>query len=446
MQNVWNESLSQIESSISKQSFDTWIRPTRIVAWSDSEVTLAVPNRFFRDWVADNYSDLIAHSLTATVGRQTEVKVIVQPSLEGAGPAVADPDEDEPRATKSDPAYVPPPFLNPKYTFSSFVVGSSNQFANAACVAVADMPAKAYNPLFVYGGVGLGKTHLLHAIGHNVLSRNRGARVCYISSERFINDLISSIQHDRMAEFRNRYRSMDVLLVDDIQFIAGKDRTQEEFFHTFNTLYENNSQIVVSSDSFPKDIRGLEERLCSRFEWGLIADIQIPDLETKVAILNRKASEQNIPISREVAHLIADRVKSNIRELEGCLLRISAYSSITGQPIDQAMAEEVLERIFTRKEHRITIEAIQRAVAKNFNIRVSDLKSKKRIRSISLPRQIAMFISRNHTRASLPEIGRHFGGKDHTTVIHSYNKIDNLIKTDRELEYQINNIIKGLDD
>jgi chromosomal replication initiator protein len=445
MENAWNESLSHIESNISKQSFDTWIRPTRVVAWSDSEITLAVPNRFFRDWVADNYSDLIASSLSTATGRRPEVKFVVKPPVGEARDAPEGVDEDEPHGPEARPAYVPPPFLNPKYTFSSFVVGSSNQFAHAACVAVADMPAKAYNPLFLYGGVGLGKTHLLHAIGHHALSRDRDVRICYISSERFINDLISSIQHDRTAEFRNRYRSMDVLLVDDIQFIAGKDRTQEEFFHTFNTLYENNSQIVVSADSFPKDIRGLEERLRSRFEWGLIADIQSPDLETKVAILNRKAAEQNIPLPREVAHLIADRVKSNIRELEGCLLRISAYSSITGRPLDQPMAEEVLERIFTRKEHRITIDAIQRTVAKQFNIRVSDLKSKKRIRSISLPRQVAMYISRNHTRASLPEIGRHFGGKDHTTVIHSYNKIDNLIKTDKELEHQINTIISEIE-
>ncbi len=444
MQDVWNKSISSIESAISKQSFDTWIRPTRIIAWGDSEVTIGVPNRFFRDWVADNYSDLIASSLSSAMGQRPAVKFIIDPPIERDEPP---PEEDnEPQAFLAPTTYVPPPFLNPKYTFSNFVVGSSNQFANAACMAVADVPAKAYNPLFLYGGVGLGKTHLLHAIAHHILSRDHGVRICYISSERFINDLISSIQHDKMADFRNRYRNMDVLLVDDIQFIAGKDRTQEEFFHTFNTLYESHRQIVVSSDSFPKDIRGLEERLRSRFEWGLIADIQAPDLETKIAILNRNAAVQNIPLPSEVGHLIADRVKSNIRELEGCLLRISAYSSITGRPIDLAMAEEVLEKIFTSRERRITIDAIMRAVAKHFEIRVSDLKSKKRVRSISVPRQIAMFIARIHTKASLPEIGRHFGGKDHTTVIHSYNKIDRLIKIDKETERHIQDIVNMLEE
>ena len=443
MHDVWKQSLSKIETAIGKQSFDTWIRPAKLISLEEKEVTISVPSRFFRDWVSDNFSDVIASSLSSVLGRRPVVKFVVEPrQAEGQLEISGEPTAPAP----AQPTYVPPTFLNPKYTFSNFVVGSSNQFAHAACKAVADMPARAYNPLFIYGGSGLGKTHLLHAIGHEAFKRERAARVCYISSERFINDLISSIQRDRMGEFRNRYRNMDVLLVDDIHYIAGKERTQEEFFHTFNTLHESHKQIVISADTFPKEIPGLEERLRSRFEWGLIADIQPPDLETKVAILNQKANEQKLNLPADVAHLIASRIKYNVRELEGCLLRISADSSITGRPIDVAMAEEVLDKIFASKEKRITIEAIQRAVAKSFGIRLGELKSKKRVRSIALPRQVAMYIARNNTKASLPEIGRHFGGKDHTTVIHSYNKIDNLVKTDKELDRKITNIVKGLEE
>jgi chromosomal replication initiator protein len=440
MHELWNRGLSRIESLIGKQSFETWIRPTRLVSVGDDEVTIAVPSRLFRDWVADNYSEIIASSLSPLLGKRPTIKFIVEPREEN--------DKESPTApaVQVPTRFVPPSHLNPRYTFSNFVVGSSNQFAHAACMAVADMPARAYNPLFIYGGSGLGKTHLLHAIGHQALNRQKGMRICYISSERFINDLISSIQHDRMADFRNRYRGIDLLLVDDIHYIAGKERTQEEFFHTFNTLHESHRQIVISADTFPKEITGLEERLRSRFEWGLIADIQPPDLETKVAILNQKAVEQKIDLPPEVAHLIASKIKHNVRELEGCLLRVSADSSITGRPIDIAMAEEILDRIFASKERRITIDAIQRAVAKAYGIRVSDLKSKRRVRSIALPRQVAMHIARTQTKASLPEIGRHFGGKDHTTVIHSYNKIENLLDTDKELERKINNIIKGLEE
>jgi chromosomal replication initiator protein len=443
MHRIWSQCLKKIESELNRQSFETWIKPTRLVSLENGEATVAVPNRLFREWIEENYSEIISSSISSVMGRRLSVKFVVDSHASD----VEEPPTEEYATSEGVRRrdYVPPPFLNAKYTFDNFIVGASNQFAHAASMAVADMPARAYNPLFIYGGVGLGKTHLLHAIGHHILSRTRGVRISYVSCERFVNELIRSLRQDCMDEFRSRYRSIDVLLIDDIHFMAGKDRTQEEFFHTFNELFESHRQIVLSADSLPRDIRGLQERLRNRFEWGLIADIQAPDLETKIAILQHKAKGLNIRLPTDVAHLIAGRVQSNIRELEGCLLRISAYSSITGRPIDLAMAQEVLEKIFAIKERRITIDAIQKAVAKAFGVRVSDLKGKKRVRSISLPRQVAMYIARNHTKASLPEIGRQFGGKDHTTVIHSYNKIEKLVKTDKDLERQIREILKQLE-
>jgi chromosomal replication initiator protein len=333
------------------------------------------------------------------------------------------------------------PNLNTKYTFATFVVGSSNQFAHAAALAVADSPSKTYNPLFIYGGVGLGKTHLMHAIGHRVRELNRHLRLCYISSERFMNELINAIRYDQTMTFRDKYRTIDVLLIDDIQFMAGKERTQEEFFHTFNALYDNQKQIVISSDCPPREIPTLEERLHSRFEWGLIADIQPPDLETKVAILRKKAEMERLELPDNVALFIASKIKSNIRELEGSLVRLTALSSLKGEPISLSLAQEALKNIVEEDERSVTIEVIQKVVAEYYNLKVADLKSKSNTRNIAVPRQIAMYLCKVLTKASLPEIGREFGGKHHTTVLHSINKINDLYEQKGNFHRIINSLI-----
>ena len=335
--------------------------------------------------------------------------------------------------------------LNPKYTFNSFVIGNSNRFAHAASLAVAESPAKAYNPLFIYGGVGLGKTHLMHAIGHYILQNNPNAKVVYVSSEKFTNELINAIKDDKNEEFRTKYRSVDVLLIDDIQFIAGKERTQEEFFHTFNTLHEANKQIILSSDRPPKEIPTLEDRLRSRFEWGLIADIQAPDFETRMAILKKKADVEKLNVPNEVMVYIATKIKSNIRELEGALIRIVAYSSLTNREITVDLASEALKDIISNKQNKsITIDLIQDVVATYFNLRVEDLKSQRRTRNVAYPRQIAMYLSRKLTDMSLPKIGEEFGGRDHTTVIHAYEKISESLNRDESLEHTLNDITKKL--
>ncbi len=335
--------------------------------------------------------------------------------------------------------------LNPKYTFDSFVIGNSNRFAHAASLAVAESPAKAYNPLFIYGGVGLGKTHLMHAIGHYILNNNPKSQVVYVSSEKFTNELINSIKDDKNVEFRNKYRNIDILLVDDIQFIAGKERTQEEFFHTFNALYEANKQIIISSDRPPKEIPTLEDRLRSRFEWGLIADIQAPDFETRMAILKKKADVEKLNIPNEVMVYIATKIKSNIRELEGALIRIVAFSSLTNKEISVDLASEALKDIISSKQTRqVTIDIIQEVVANYYNLKIEDLKSARRTRNIAFPRQIAMYLSRKLTDMSLPKIGEEFGGRDHTTVIHAYEKISNNLKKDESLQNAINELNKRI--
>ncbi len=335
--------------------------------------------------------------------------------------------------------------LNPKYTFDSFVIGNSNRFAHAASLAVAEAPAKAYNPLFIYGGVGLGKTHLMHAIGHYILDNNPKSQVVYVSSEKFTNELINSIKDDKNVEFRNKYRNIDILLVDDIQFIAGKERTQEEFFHTFNALYEANKQIIISSDRPPKEIPTLEDRLRSRFEWGLIADIQAPDFETRMAILKKKADVEKLNIPNEVMVYIATKIKSNIRELEGALIRIVAFSSLTNKEISVDLASEALKDIISSKQTKqVTIDIIQEVVANYYNLKIEDLKSSRRTRNIAFPRQIAMYLSRKLTDMSLPKIGEEFGGRDHTTVIHAYEKISNNLKKDESLQNAINELNKRI--
>lgn len=332
--------------------------------------------------------------------------------------------------------------LNQKYTFETFVVGSSNQFAHAAALAVAQGPSKTYNPLYLYGGVGLGKTHLMCAIGHRVKEQNRHLRLCYISAEKFMNELINAIRYDQTLTFRERYRSIDVLLIDDIQFIAGKERTQEEFFHTFNALYEGQKQIVISSDCPPREIPTLEERLHSRFEWGLIADIQPPDLETKLAILRKKAENEKLHLPDQVAMFIAKKIKSNIRELEGSLVRLTALSSLKGEPISLALAQEAMKNLADVEERSTSIDAIQKIVAEHFGLRIADLKSKSNTREIAFPRQVAMYLCKNLTKASLPEIGREFGGKHHTTVLHSVNKITVMIEQNGHFHRVINSLIE----
>jgi len=411
----------------------------------------------FRDWISSNYFDIIEESLEELDLGDHKVSLLIEEAASFAANASSIPDSrsihssvasltnpvDTPAVRFARPSDYDQPacVLNPKYTFESFVVGSCNQFAHAAAQAVADMPSKTYNPLYVYGGVGLGKTHLMHAIGHLIKSRNSSLRLTYISSEKFMNELINAIRYDKTINFRDRYRTIDVLLMDDIQFLAGKERTQEEFFHTFNALYDSQKQIVISSDCAPREIPTLEERLHSRFEWGLIADIQPPDLETKVAILKRKAENEKIDLPDDVALFIASKIKSNIRELEGSLVRLVAYASLKGLKIVLSVAQEILKNIIEDDTAGVSIEVIQKAVAQHYDLKISDLKSKNNSRSIAVPRQVAMYLCKTLTKSSLPEIGREFGGKHHTTVLHSINKIGALYQTDSVFHRLINKLI-----
>jgi chromosomal replication initiator protein len=433
---IWEEALSTIRERITQQSFDTWFRPLTLETIDDSRVTIVLPNRFFKEWFEDHYLGVLRAVLEDLMFSKVEISLRVQeperPAADSRGETAAR------RAVRRPRSEVP--YLNPKYTFDHFVVGSSNQLAHAACLAVAEQLSRAYNPLFIYGGVGLGKTHLLHAIGHLVVRRSDRFRISYVSAEKFTNDLINAIRFDTTVEFRNRYRGLDLLLIDDIQFIAGKERTQEEFFHTFNDLYDSAKQIVISSDSLPREIPTLEERLRSRFEWGLIADIQPPDLETKAAILRKKAQAEGIRLPDEVSLFIAKNVQSNIRELEGSLVRLIATASLTGQEITLELAQEALKELNAERARVITLGAIQRAVASFFHVRLEDLKSKDRNQGIVLPRQVAMYLSRTMTSSSLPTIGEAFGGKDHTTVIHACDKVKRRMSEDEAFRRQIESL------
>ena len=442
MEVLWKNCLDEIEKRVLPEIFNTWFTPTYPCSKDKEALTIAVPNRFYEKCLVANYLDLIQNALEKVSDEKLEIRFRVNP--EGAG-SEASADIQEPQQTRSSPPPTPlfhQGFLNPKYVFENFVVGPNNQFAHAACQAVAGNPAHNYNPLFLYGAVGLGKTHLLHAIGNAIVKNNPEARVRYISAESFTVDLIESIKKDRMQNFRERYRPLDVLLVDDIQFIAGKERTQEEFFYTFNSLYDYHKQIIISSDRYPKDLQNIEERLRSRFESGLITDLMPPDLETKIAILYQKAEIHQKGLPQDVAMFLANNIKSNIRELEGLLLRLIAYASFTRKEINLELAQEVLKDFTIDKNRHFTIPNIQKVVAQYHQLRVTDLKSKKRSRDISVPRQIAMYICREYTQASLPEIGRQFGGKDHTTVIFSYRKVAGLIKENKEIGNRAQEIIK----
>jgi len=438
---LWEEALSAIQGRVARQSFDNWFRPLALESIEESRVKVLLPNRFFKEWFEDHYMGLLKSVLEDLMFtkvdlifriQEQEDRVVIDTKAEAGA-------KRQVRGYRNGPT-----FVNPKYTFENFVVGSSNQFAHAGCLAVGEQLSKAYNPLFIYGGVGLGKTHLLHAIGHLVLRRNGKLRLSYVSSEKFTNDLINAIRFDSTVEFRNRYRSLDLLLIDDIQFIAGKERTQEEFFHTFNDLYDSAKQIVISSDSLPREIPTLEERLRSRFEWGLIADIQPPDLETKAAILRKKAQAEGVRLPDEVSLFIAKNVQSNIRELEGSLVRLIAYASLTGREISLELAQETLKELNAERAKVITLAAIQRAVADYFRVKVEDLKSKERNQGVVLPRQVAMYLSRTMTPSSLPAIGEAFGGKDHTTVIHSCEKIKRRLAADEGFRRQLDSLSQSI--
>jgi chromosomal replication initiator protein len=443
MNKLWQDALSQLETRLNPQHFATWIKPLKLVRFDRDLVVIEVPNRFVLDWVRDNYAKLIQQILSEL----SAVSYRLQIDVAGLHKETAV-NEQRQRGVSNDKQPrqsevilqngAQPDFnLNRKYTFDEFVSGSSNQFAFAAAMAVANNPATTYNPLFIYGGVGLGKTHLVNAIGNAILKKSPVMRVCYYTSEKFTNELINSIRYNRMDEFHKKFRSMDVLLIDDIQFIAGKERTQEEFFHTFNTLYESHKQIVVTSDKFPKEIPGLEERLRSRFEWGLIADIQPPDTETKQAILKMKAEQNKIFLPEDVTLFLANASSSNVRELEGYLIRLGAYASLTSTPINLDNARKVLKDILVERSRELSIEDIIKKVSSHFNIKVADIKSPKRLKAVVLPRQLAMYLARQLTSSSYPEIGERFGGKDHSTIIHAIRKVERMMEENYQLRQTI---------
>jgi chromosomal replication initiator protein len=442
---IWDQVLARIESKVNLHSFNTWFKPTSFVADSGVAITVRVPNPLFREWLTKHYSVVLSEAL-AEVRRPGASVVFVSNEHVQATPTFANPEMvSEPADTtgSAPPPVTAPGGLNPRYTFDTFIVGPSNQFAHAACRAVAEAPSRSYNPLFIYGGVGLGKTHLMHAVGQYVLDHDPSLKLTYISSERFMNEMINAVRYDRILDFRERYRSVDVLLVDDIQFVSGKEGTQTEFFHTFNALYDAQKQIVLSSDRPPHEIPALEERLQSRFEWGLIADIQPPDLETKVAILKRKAEGEAVPLPDNVAMYIAGRIKSNIRELEGSLIRLIAYASLQGREISLELTQEVLKNVIDQDEKAVTIESIQRYISDYYQLKVTELKSRNNSKSIAMPRQIAMYLCKSLTHASLPEIGRSFGGKHHSTVIHSIKKVEDLRKKDGDFNNLIGTFLQA---
>ena len=442
--NIWDTVLARIETKVNRHSFYTWFKPTSFVADEGLALRIRVPNPLFRDWLTKHYAAVIEEALGEVDRGGTKVAFVTDdaPVPVAPVPPPALPVEPELAVEESEESQVGG--LAPRYSFDTFIVGPSNQFAHAACRAVAEAPSRSYNPLFIYGGVGLGKTHLMHAIGHYVLNHLKTLKLTYISSERFMNEMINAVRYDRILDFRERYRSVDVLLVDDIQFLAGKEGTQTEFFHTFNALYDSQKQIVISSDCPPHEIPQLEERLRSRFEWGLIADIQPPDLETKVAILKRKAEAEGVGLPDNVALYIAGKIKSNIRELEGSLIRLVAYASLTGREISLSLAQDVLRNVLQHDDRAVTIEVIQKFVADYYQLKLTELKSRNNSKSVAMPRQIAMYLCKALTNASLPEIGRSFGGKHHSTVIHSVRKIEELRKRDGDFNTLLNTLSESL--
>jgi chromosomal replication initiator protein len=462
--NSWVRILAALEKKINRQSYETWLKPTRFSHIAGKTLYVRIPSADFQH-IGDRYADLIQEAID-NLGLEVETVTFTTPQQDPSTPKVREDggfaplpthSPNAPRLNRSSPAVPTGPSveqarfdwsaasqLNPKYMFDAFVIGSGNQFAMAAAQAVAERPSKAYNPLFLYGGVGMGKTHLMHAIGHDVKRRQPHASISYVSGEKFTNEMINSVRYDKMTSFRDKFRNVDVLLIDDIQFLAGKERTQEEFFHTFNALHESMKQIVIASDRPPKELADFEDRLRSRFEWGLIADIQPPDLETKVAILQKKAESENTQLPTDVALFIASNVRTNVRELEGALVRLIAWCSMYRVEITLAVAQQSLKQFIDTQVRKITIETIQRTVAEHFGMRVAELKQKNNSRQIVVPRQIAMYLAKQLTEASLPEIGRQFGGKHHTTVMHSISKIDEQRRTDKDLNRTINKLMETL--
>jgi chromosomal replication initiator protein len=442
--NSWDKFLERVKSRVSINTFNTWFQPTRLNRAEGETLFVQIPSTVFRNVLTRTYGEIVKAVFHELGTPNTRVQYVCteeeQAAVTPAAPVSATIPVKQSKLDFESSDHQ----LNTRYTFDSFVVGKSNEFAHAAARAVAEQPSKAYNPLFLYGGVGMGKTHLMHAIGHTIKKRNPAMRLSYVSAEKFTIEVINSLRFDRMISFRDRFHTVDVLLVDDIQFIAGKERTQEEFFHTFNALYEQQKQIVISSDCLPKDINSIEERLRSRFEWGLIADIQPPDLETKIAILQKKAENDRFPLPDDVAEYIARAIKSNVRELEGALTRLMAYASLTGATVSLATAQQVLRNIIASQEKRVTIDLIQKRVSEHFNLREQDLKVRSNTRAIAFPRQVAMYIVKQLTTASLPEIGRQFGGKHHTTVLHSIHKIEEMRRSDKDLNRTITRLMDAL--
>src|SRR5690625_5241705 len=430
-----------MKTKVSKPSYDTWLSETEAKNLTNNVFTVLVPNEFIRNWLEKKYTDMIEELLQQITGTPLSVSFVIDESEESQMEESVVKKQEKQTNQQSQRN-----MLNPKYTFETFVVGATNRFAHAAALAVAEAPAKSYNPLFIYGGVGLGKTHLMHAIAHYVQEYHPQKNVIYLSSEKFTNEFINAIMDNNAETFRNKYRNVDILLIDDIQFLAGKEQTQEEFFHTFNTLHEENKQIIITSDRQPKEIPTLEERLRSRFEWGLITDISPPDLETRIAILSKKAKAEGLTdISSDVMHYIANQIDTNIRELEGALIRVIAYASLVNSDIDVQLAADALKSIIKNREpEKITIEKIQAYIAEQYSITVDDLLSKKRTQAIAFPRQIAMYLSRELTDNSLPKIGESYGGRDHTTVIHAYRKISEQIEQDLSFASEINSHIEQL--
>lgn len=445
---IWDDVLRRVETKVNAHTYHSWFKSTSLLGDEGvAGLRVQVPSQTVVEWLTRHYAGVIAEAL-AEVGRPG-AQVMFVPA-DGATPQTLAPIEfmeaaAEPREEHAESASLPADAvgLSPRYSFDTFIVGASNQFAHAACRAVAEAPSRSYNPLYIYGGVGLGKTHLMHAIGDYVLKHNPQSKLTYVSGERFMNEVVNALRYDRILEFRERYRSVDVLLVDDVQFIAGKERTQTEFFHTFNALHDAQKQIVLSSDVPPHQIAELEERMRSRFEWGLIADIQSPDLETKVAILKRKADSEGVPLADNVALFIAGRIKSNVRELEGALIRLLAYASLTGKDLTLALAQEVLRDVLSHDERAVTIDMIQKFVADYYQLKLVELKSRNNSKSIAMPRQVAMYVCKQLTNASLPEIGRSFGGKHHSTVIHSIRKVEDLRKNDSTFNTLINTLLES---
>ncbi|RJQ50190.1 MAG: chromosomal replication initiator protein DnaA [Nitrospiraceae bacterium] len=440
MEEAWTKTIEAIGAKVGSQTFDLWFRPLKFIEVQDQQIIVEVPNRFFKEWIEDHYPGLITETVEKFLKKEVSIRFRVFEKKEDPALKKIETKQENRRAKLANRGI----FLNPKFTFDAFVVGASNQFAHAAARAVADAPGKSYNPFFIFGGVGLGKTHLMNSIGNRIVDKQPGVKMMYAPAEQFTNEFVYSMRNDRMDEFKAKYRSLDVLLIDDIQFIAGKSGTQEEMFHTFNALYDSHKQIVFSSDRPPKDISPITERLRSRFGMGLIADIQIPDVETKMAILGKKSEMEGIQLPEDVSYFLASRVKSNIRDLEACMIRLGAHSSLTGKTISVEMTKEVLRDLIFEEEKALTVEYVLKNVCEYYGLKMQDIKARKRTRDIAFPRQIAMYLSKVLTDSSLSEIGKNFGGKDHSTVIHACKLIEERRKKDEEFDRKIDFLIKKI--